>query len=279
MTERQQSWISPVQNNDQSTFGCLLHKISKSYSIPSQPAGNARRGPAGRPGQNITRIQALDNISLFVPRGYIACILGPSGCGKTTLLKVIAGLSPQDSGSIQMPGIQGSTGIVFQEPRLLAAKSVRENMKLAFLSKSKQKTKSDQEHLLQDIIQLMGLQDFQHAKPHQLSGGMAQRTALGRTLCRQPELLLMDEPFGALDAITRYKLQDELINIQRKQKLTIIFVTHDVQEAAYLGDTILIMKSGSIHTAIPVPHEHPRQRGSQELAQIEKITLEKLQKT
>lgn len=189
---------------------------------------------------------ALKDISLEVPDKSFTTIVGKSGCGKTTLLRILCGLENETSGSFEITNCKDCSkkiAIVFQEPRLMPWLTIEQNMALPLINcKDKIYVKQTVEHNLN----LLGLNRFKKAYPSQISGGMAQRTALGRTLCYDPEIILMDEPLGALDAFTRKKLQKELINIYLEFKKTIIFVTHDIDEAIYLGQDIILMNSGSI---------------------------------
>jgi NitT/TauT family transport system ATP-binding protein/sulfonate transport system ATP-binding protein len=180
-------------------------------------------------------LSVLENISLSIKPGEFVSIVGSSGCGKSTLLKLLIGLEDQYQGEILLDGkrIVGTSlerGIVFQEHRLFPWLTVEQNIAIGLLNNTKlsadEKTKSIQEH-----IELVGLNDFAAAYPYQLSGGMSQRVAIARALVNRPEVLLLDEPFGALDAFTRVRLQNELQRIWEKEGITMILVTHDVEEA------------------------------------------------
>ncbi|MFH1156887.1 MAG: ABC transporter ATP-binding protein [Pseudomonadota bacterium] len=203
-------------------------------------------------------LEALSNVHLRIEEGSFVTVVGKSGCGKTTLLRLICGLETADEGSVRFLG-PGSTGrtvsIVFQEPRLMPWLTVRQNMAFA-LVKGKNRSRAD--GLVDKCLDRLGLTPFKDAYPHQISGGMAQRTALGRTLCLNPEIILMDEPFGALDAFTRRSLQQELVEIFVEQKKTIVFVTHDVDEAVLLGQRVLVMDQGTIVRDVAVDLPYPR---------------------
>ncbi|MCF4114280.1 ATP-binding cassette domain-containing protein [Dethiosulfovibrio acidaminovorans] len=171
--------------------------------------------------------------------GSFTVVLGKSGCGKTTMLRLMAGLAPPSSGKIVMKGGR-SVGVVFQEPRLMPWLSVRKNVELV-LDKATENTGR-----IEEILRQVGLSYFENAMPSQLSGGMSQRVALARALAYEPEILLMDEPFGALDYFTRRKLQQDLSLLVEKRGLTVVLVTHDVEEAIFLASRIVVMGKGRI---------------------------------
>jgi len=214
-----------------------------------------------------TTLKVLDGINLEIIPGEFLSIVGTSGCGKSTLLRLIAGLDTQYAGSIIYQGnlVSGtdlSRGIVFQEHRLFPWMTVEENIDLAF---SATDVPSHERKLrVQQQINVVGLTGFEKAYPHQISGGMSQRVAIARALVLKPKLLLLDEPFGALDALTRLKLQQELQRLWEQEGLTTILVTHDVEEAVFLGDRIVVMEShpGRIKRIVPVPLPRPRDRSS-----------------
>ena len=182
---------------------------------------------------------SLKNVSLETDTNEFVCLLGPSGCGKSTLLKLIAGLQKADSGRITVEGNEvrtpdGSVGVVFQDYALFPWRTVRRNISIGL--DVKHIPKSEQNDKVDWAIKLVGLEKFANYYPHQLSGGMKQRVATARALVLDSKIMLMDEPFGALDAFTRMNLQDDLIELWQKQKFAAIFVTHDVDEAVYLAD-------------------------------------------
>jgi len=207
------------------------------------------RPPRGRP------VLAIDDVSLEVrPREFLA-LLGPSGCGKSTLLYLLGGFLPTEAGSITVDGrpVQGpgpDRGIVFQHFALFPWKTVRANVLYGL--KRAGLPREEQEKRAQAFIDLVGLSGFEDSFPSQLSGGMKQRTAIARTLAIDPEILLMDEPFGALDAQTRSLMQTELLAIWERSPKTVIFVTHDVQEAVYLAQRVAVMSArpGRIKTIV-----------------------------
>lgn len=211
-------------------------------------------------------ITALENVDLDVERGEFISIVGPSGCGKSTLLRVIIGLEDISSGRIQIDGedINGpnpKVSMIYQEARLFPWLSVEKNIKFVLPSGMSAGKKQE---LADEYIELVGLQGFKNALPGQLSGGMQQRVSIARGLVGNPEILLMDEPFGALDAFTRMKMQRELLRIWREQGNTIILVTHDIDEAIFLSSKIVIMteRPGTIQKIIPVEAGYPRDRKS-----------------
>ena len=216
-------------------------------------------------------IAAVDDISLSIQDGDFITVVGPSGCGKSTLLHIIGGLLEPDKGSISFEKGTGRCGFVFQEPRLLNSATVRQNLLLAM---KHIKSNKEKEQVLSDTLSFLELLEFIDAYPNQLSGGMAQRAAIGRALCRQPDVMLMDEPFSALDAFLRKKLQDELINLYQNRNLTIVFVTHDVSEAVYLGKKVAIMNAGRIEKVIDVDMDYPRKRSGIEFNTISETILD-----
>ncbi len=209
---------------------------------------------------NSRLVRAVQHVSLGIAPGEFVTVVGKSGCGKTTLLRLICGLETADEGSIKVTKENGGTGrnqisMVFQEPRLMPWLTVRQNMAFSF---DREKSEAEIEEVVNGFLEKLGLTAFQDAYPNQISGGMAQRTALGRTLCYDPDIILMDEPFGALDAFTRRKLQQELVDIFLAHHKTIVFVTHDVDEAVILGQRILVMEAGSVACNVINKLTYPR---------------------
>ena len=216
--------------------------------------------------------RALDGITLSVGQHEIVSLVGTSGSGKSTLLRIVSGLEAPSSGRVSLDGraVEGPTpevGMVFQEPRLMPWLSVRENVRLALLDLSKQ----EQEARIAEALDDVGLSRFAEAYPRQLSGGMAQRTAIARALVRRPSFLLLDEPFSALDSFTRQKLQQHLLALWERSRFTLVFVTHDVLEAVTLSDRILVMRGhpGRIHREIRVDLPRPRARTAPEVRALE----------
>lgn len=189
-------------------------------------------------------VVALKNIQLDIPEGQFVCLLGPSGCGKSTLLNAVAGFSLPSSGTITTDGklVSGpgpDRGMVFQEYALFPWMTVEQN--IAFGLEIKGLGKAEIQKKVTDLLTMLGLSDFKSRFPKDLSGGMRQRVAIARVLALDSPIMLMDEPFGALDALTRRNLQDELLRIWSELKKTIIFVTHSIEEAIYLADRIIVM--------------------------------------
>ena len=219
---------------------------------------------ASRPGST-TQLQVLDNIQLDIAPGEFISIVGASGCGKSTLLRLILGLDEEYDGRILINGqpIAGTgleRGIVFQDHRLFPWLNVEQNVAVGL--KNSVLSSAEKRDTVREHIELVGLQDFIDAYPHQISGGMAQRVAIARGLVNRPSVLLLDEPLGALDALTRARLQGELQNIWAKEKITMILVTHDVDEAVFLGDRVVVMQPnpGRIRRILDVDLPRPRNR-------------------
>jgi NitT/TauT family transport system ATP-binding protein len=217
-------------------------------------------------------VHALDNVSLAVREGEFVCLVGPSGCGKTTLLNIIAGLETPDSGTVLADG-KPVTGpgrdrmMMFQEPSLFPWLDVMGNL-LFSLKLKPNLSRKERREIANFYLQLVGLEKFRHANIHELSGGMKQRVALARCLAPNPRVLLMDEPFGALDALTREQLYGDIQDIWQKRKKTIVFVTHNVREAACLGERVVLFspRPGRIQEQFEIALPRPRDINSVELA-------------
>jgi sulfonate transport system ATP-binding protein len=210
-------------------------------------------------------LQVLQDIDLHVPSGQFISIVGASGCGKSTLLRLILGLDAQYEGRILLDGapITGTgreRGIVFQDHRLFPWLTVAQNIAVGL--RNAPFTEARKRELVAEHVALVGLEGFEQAFPHQISGGMAQRVAIARGLVNRPRVLLLDEPFGALDALTRSRLQGELQRIWQKERITMLLVTHDVEEAVFLGDQVVVMQPhpGRIRRTVAVDLPHPRNR-------------------
>lgn len=209
------------------------------------------------------RTEALREANLAVSRGEFVCLLGASGCGKSTLLRVAAGFEAPSSGQVLMWGkpIAGpgpSRGMVFQDYGLFPWLTVRDN--IGFGPKARGRPAAEVRDTAERYIALVGLQAFADAYPHQLSGGMKQRVAIARVLANEAEVVLMDEPFGALDAMTRERLQDELLDLWSRTGLTILFVTHAIEEAIFLADRIVMMSPGPGRIEVVHAVDLPRRR-------------------
>lgn len=209
---------------------------------------------------------ALKHVSFDVADGEMLTIIGPSGCGKSTVLNCIAGLTRYDEGTITLDGtvVRGpgpERAVVFQHASLLPWRTVEHNVGFG-LALQRQVPRQQHPERVRKALELVGLSNFKDHYPAELSGGMQQRVNLARALATEPDLLLMDEPFGALDALTKQALQDELGTLASRSRLTTIFITHDIEEAVYLGDKVLVMSAspGRVIEVIPVPFPHPRTR-------------------
>lgn len=223
-------------------------------------------------------IHALDRVSFDVDEGNFVSIVGPSGCGKSTLLKIISGLLPASSGSIHVnnrdvDGPLENVGMVFQSPVLLKWRNVMDNIMLPV-----EFAKLDRARHLErarSLIELVGLQGFEEVYPYQLSGGMQQRVSLCRALVTDPQLLLMDEPFGALDAMTRDELDLELLRIWEERKKTVLFVTHNIQEAVFLSDYVVVMSArpGRVLEKLSIDLPRPRAMEVMSLASFGQYAL------
>ncbi|WP_082413461.1 ABC transporter ATP-binding protein [Arthrobacter sp. Edens01] len=211
-------------------------------------------------------IQALAETSLDFETGKFVSLIGPSGCGKSTLLKIMAGLEPATTGRVVIDGKvlrgpQDGVSVAFQKPTLLPWRNVMDNLLLPIQISGK-RIDSDIQERAKQLLTVMGLEDFSSHYPRELSGGMEQRAAIARSLISRPSLLLMDEPFGALDEFTREDLNDELLSLWAREPKTLVFVTHSISEAVYLSDQIVVMKArpGVVHEVIDVPLARPRHR-------------------
>lgn len=221
-----------------------------------------------------TGVTAVEGIDLTLRPGEFLCLVGESGCGKSTLLRLIGGLETATQGSIHWDGQAVAApgldrGMVFQEARLFPWLTVEQN--IAFGCREGLGA-VEKEKIVQEHLELIGLEAFRKAYPHQLSGGMKQRTSLARALAAGPQMLLMDEPFGALDALTRIRLQQELLKLWQKEGITIVLVTHDIDEAVFLADRIAVMtpRPGTLRQVLEVPLKRPRDRNEEGFIRIRK---------
>jgi len=242
-----------------------IREVSKSFPSPDNPA--ARR-------------LALDAVSVSLAAGELVSLVGPSGCGKSTLLRLIAGLDLPDSGELligsePITAPSAERGLVFQDPNLFPWLTVRRNIQAGLVARG---ILQESRHEVDEFMRLVGLEGFASAYPHHLSGGMAQRVALARALINHPRVLLLDEPLGALDAFTRMRMQDEVLHLWQTRRTTMLLVTHDIDEAIYMSDRIVIMtqRPGRIERTIPIALDRPRDRSSSEFLRLRGEILELL---
>ncbi len=225
-------------------------------------------------------VHALEGCSLNVSAGEMVALIGPSGCGKSTLLRLLTGLDLPSSGELwaggeRIEGPSADRGLVFQDPNLFPWLTVRKNIQSGLVARGVLREKR---HEVDEFLRLVGLEPFADAYPHQLSGGMAQRVALARALVNHPRVLLLDEPLGALDAFTRMRMQDEVLRLWRARGTTMLLVTHDIDEAIYMCDRIVLMtpRPGRIERVIEVKLQRPRQRNSPDFLALRAEILEEL---
>ncbi|MBC7590388.1 MAG: ABC transporter ATP-binding protein [Salinibacterium sp.] len=251
--------------------GTVVPALSVTLDDVGRTFAGASRGEEPR--------RVLRNVSLEIASGEIVALIGASGSGKSTLLRQVGGLDIPDSGSVSiggtpLVGIDQRCAIAFQEPRLLPWRSIEDNVDLGL---PQQTPRAERAARVAELLELVQLTDAARLRPRQVSGGMAQRASLARALARGPGVLLLDEPFGALDALTRLTMQDLLLEIHAAEPATILFVTHDVEEALYLADRVVLLgvqqgypsNSGAvIRSVITVPGERPRDRGDASLAYL-----------
>jgi NitT/TauT family transport system ATP-binding protein len=222
-------------------------------------------------------LEVLDDVSLKVKPGEFVVLLGPSGCGKSTLLRLVAGLEPPRAGvlredDVRIKGPHPSRVVVFQDPTLFPWRSVWDNVALGLEAQGILKT---QRHRVDAALDLVGLTGFRNAYPHQLSGGMAQRVALARALVNDPRVLVLDEPLGKLDSLTRIAMQAELVALWQRKGVTTLLVTHDVEEALVLANRIIVLsdRPARIKADIAVARPYPRHRGDPYLADLRRQIL------
>jgi NitT/TauT family transport system ATP-binding protein len=227
-----------------------------------------------------TLLAVLDNVSFSVKPGEFVALLGPSGCGKSTLLRLVAGLEPPRSGTLREDGDPitrpfPSRVVVFQDPTLFPWRTVWNNVALGLEAQGILKS---QRHRVDAAIDLVGLSAFRNAYPHQLSGGMAQRVALARALVNDPKILVLDEPLGKLDSLTRITMQAEIASLWRQSGFTTLMVTHDVEEAVFLANRVIVFsdRPARIKADIAVDSPYPRHRGDARLAELRRNILELL---
>ena len=225
------------------------------------------------------RVSVLESVSFSVPKNQFVCLLGGSGCGKTTLIKIIAGLIEPDAGDIKVEGraVKGSgadCSLVFQNYGLLPWRSVLGNVELGLEIRGV--ARAQRRQICREYIDRVGLTGFENHYPHQISGGMQQRVGLARALSKHPKILLMDEPFAAVDMQTREKLQEELLGIWWGNKTTVLFVTNSIEEAVYLGDRVMVMSArpgrviADIATELPRPRTDSDVKSSARFAEVQR---------
>jgi NitT/TauT family transport system ATP-binding protein len=217
-------------------------------------------------GRGSSAVRALDQVSLEVAPGEFTCLIGASGCGKSTLLSLVAGLEEPTSGEVSTSG--GKVAFMFQEPALFPWLTAAGNVELALRSRGA--GRAERRQRTAELLEAVHLGEFGGKRPHELSGGMRQRVALARSLAQDADIMLMDEPFGALDAMTRDVLHDELDRICADRQLTVLFVTHNVREAVRLGDRVVVLSSrpGRVIDEFAVPIERPRRIDSAPVAEL-----------
>jgi NitT/TauT family transport system ATP-binding protein len=225
-------------------------------------------------GRGSGALLAVDRLSLTVADGEFVCIVGASGCGKSTLLSMVAGLDTPSGGVVETSGRR--VAIMFQEPALFPWLTATKNVELAL--RARKVPKAERDRRVGDLLEVVHLTGFGGKRPHELSGGMRQRVALARALAQDADVLLMDEPFGALDAMTRDLLHDELERICAERKLTVLFVTHNVREAARLGDRVVVLSSrpGRVIEEYDVPRTGPRRIDSVAVAELASKVTDRL---
>ena len=233
-------------------------------------------------GKGSKAVNVLDNLSFQVKKGEIVTLYGKSGCGKSTMLNILGGFENPDSGMVLHDGSEvvrptKRCVMLFQQINLLPWRSVIKNVELGL--EGEDLSNEEKNDRVMDALKLVGLEENLSKFPHELSGGMQQRVAIARALAIQPDVILMDEPFAALDSFNRYNLQNELLRIQEKKKTTIILVTHDIDEAVYLSDRVMVMTShpGKIYKQIPITQMKPRDRTHADFQYFRKKILEEFQ--
>ncbi|MDQ1427870.1 MAG: sulfonate transport system ATP-binding protein [Acidimicrobiaceae bacterium] len=252
----------------------VLAAVADPGSGPVAPAAIVLEGVSKVYGHAGAAVAALDRVSLRVTQGEFVCLVGASGCGKSTLLNLVAGLDRVSHGTVERPG--GQVALMFQEAALFPWLTVARNIELAM--QLQKVGKAARRARVAELLELVHLSAFADKRPHELSGGMRQRVALARALAQNARVLLMDEPFGALDAITRDLLHDELERLWRETGMTVLFVTHNVREAVRLGDRVVLLSSrpGRVVAEFPVTATRPRRIESPEVAAVSAAIIDLL---
>jgi len=244
----------PVNKNSVRGTTLTIREVSHRFDLEGQP------------------LPVLDRISLRIGRGEFVALLGPSGCGKSTLLRLVAGLDSPSAGGLFVEGkaIEGpdpSRVVVFQDPTLYPWRTVRGNVALGLEARGLLGTHRER---IEDVLRLVGLTGFANAYPHQLSGGMSQRAALARALVNDPKLLILDEPLGQLDSLTRITMQGELVSLWQRARFTTLLVTHDVEEALFLAGRVIVLSERPAHIKAEIVNArpYPRHRGDPHLTEL-----------
>ena len=234
-------------------------------AVTEAPAAVTLTGVSKTYGRGGTAVRALDQVTLTAAPGEFSCLIGASGCGKSTLLSLVAGLDQPTAGQIN---VGGKVALMFQEPGLFPWLTAAGNVELALRARGV--SRAERKARAADLLEAVHLSGFGRKRPHELSGGMRQRVALARALAQDADVLLMDEPFGALDAMTRDLLHDELDRVRAGRNLTVLFVTHNVREAVRLGDRVVLLSSrpGRVIAEYPVPIQRPRRIDSAPVAEL-----------
>jgi NitT/TauT family transport system ATP-binding protein len=242
-------------------------------SVTEAPAAVTLSGVSKVFGKGPAAVHALDEVSLHVAPGEFTCLIGASGCGKSTLLSLVAGLERPTGGALH---VGGKVALMFQEAALFPWLSAAGNVELALRAQGV--PRQERRRRARDLLEVVRLGGFGARRPHELSGGMRQRVALARALAQEADVLLMDEPFGALDAMTRDVLHDELDRITAERALTVLFVTHNVREAVRLGDRVVVLSSrpGRVLAEYPVGVERPRRIDSAPVAELAATITDRL---
>jgi sulfonate transport system ATP-binding protein len=278
--------IAPATHRDPATPAAAA---TRSDPAPASAGAVALRG-VGRSfavDGSRARRPVLRDVDLDLAAGDVVAILGPSGCGKSTLLRQVSGLDRPDAGSIRIDGtpvqdVDQRSAVAFQEPRLLPWRTIRANVRLGL---PRDVPHAEGDARVRDLLELTGLAEAADLRPRQVSGGMAQRASLARALARRPRVLVLDEPFGALDALTRLRMQDLLLDVHAAIPTTVLLVTHDVDEALHLADRVVLLgpdpapgsaPGATVRRVLEVPGARPRDRGDATLAALRAELLEGL---